>query len=108
MDFVKVATTPDIPAGSMKGVKAGSEDILIANVGGKYYALTGLCSHRQGVLAAGKLEGNSVTCPRHGSMFDVTTGKSLRGPKVMGIRGSTSDLPAFEVKVEGSDIFVKI
>lgn len=108
MDFVKVANTADIPAGRMKGVKIGSEDILIANVGGKYYAIAGLCTHRLGVLADGKLEGSTVTCPRHGSTFDITSGKSTGGPKVLGFRGKTSDEPMFEVKVEGSDIFVKI
>ncbi len=98
--FIKVANTVDIPAGGMKSVRYGSEDILIANVDWKYYAITGLCTHRQSALADGKLEGNIVTCPKHGSTFDVTTGKSTSGPKVLGFRGKTSDARAFEVKVE--------
>lgn len=108
MEFVKVANTADIPAGGMKGVRTGSEDVLIVNVGGKYSAIAGLCSHRQGVLADGKLEGSTITCPRHGSTFDVATGKSITGPKVLGFRGKTSDQRVFELKIEGSDIFVKI
>jgi 3-phenylpropionate/trans-cinnamate dioxygenase ferredoxin subunit len=60
------------------------------------------------VLADGKLEGNTVACPKHGASFDVLTGKSTIGPKVFGFRGKTSDVKAFEVKVEGTDIFVKI
>jgi len=108
MDFVKVASAADIPAGGMKGMKVGSEDILIANVGGKYYAIAGLCTHRHGVLADGKLEGSTVTCPKHGATFDVITGKSIVGPKVLGFRSKTSDGRMFEVKVEGSDILIKI
>jgi len=108
MDFVKVASTADIPAGGMKGVKIGSEDILITNVSGKYYAIAGLCSHRNGRLAEGKLEGSVVTCPRHGSTFDVITGKSTGGPKILGFRGKTSDEPAYEVKIEGTDVLVKM
>ncbi len=108
MDFVKAANTTDIPVGGMKGAKIGSVDILIANVGGKYYAIAGLCTHRKGKLAEGRLDGSVVTCPRHGSTFDIITGKSVGGPKMLGFRGKTSDEPVFEVKVEGTDILVKI
>jgi hypothetical protein len=46
VEFVNAASTSDIPAGGMKGVKIGSEVILIAGLGGKYYAISGLCTHR--------------------------------------------------------------
>jgi nitrite reductase/ring-hydroxylating ferredoxin subunit len=46
-----------------------------------------------------------VTCPKHGSQFDVTTGKNIRGPKII-IRFSTKDEPNYEVKVEGKSIKV--
>ncbi len=107
-EFVRVAGVGDLPPGGMKDVMAGDKPILIANVGGKVYAVAGRCSHRQGVLANGTLEANIVTCPRHGSKFDVTTGKNVGGPKVMGVRGTTGDIQAFEVKVEGSDIMVRV
>lgn len=106
-DFLKVATKSQIPPGSMLGVKAGELDVLVANVGGKYYSIRNICTHRQGVLSNGRLEGNIVTCPRHGSMFDVTTGKSVAGPKVLGMRFKTDNEPAYEVKVEGEDILVR-
>jgi len=105
---VRVAGIGDIPPGMMKDVMLGDKAILVANVGGKFYAVAGRCSHRQGILANGTLEASIVTCPRHGSKFDVTTGKNVGGPKVMGIRGSTGDIQAFEVKVEGSDVMVRL
>jgi 3-phenylpropionate/trans-cinnamate dioxygenase ferredoxin subunit len=52
------------------------------------------------------LEGNVVTCPRHGSQFDVTNGKNLRGPKIGLVRLHTGDVKAYEVKVEGDVIKV--
>ncbi len=107
MAFVKVCSLSDVPAGKMKQVDLNGKPVMLANVDGKIHAIAGLCTHQQGILANGTLEGNVVTCPRHGSQFDVTTGKNLRGPKVLGMRFKTSDEPAFEVRIEGSDIFLK-
>jgi len=110
MDFVKAAGTAELPPGTMKMVRVGEKDVLIANIEGKYYAIGGLCTHRQGVLAKGTLQGNVVTCPRHGSMFDVTSGKNLAGPRQLlgGGRGTTGDEPSYEVKVDGDSILVKV
>ncbi len=106
-DFARVASVEEIPPGRMKDVMIGDKAVLVANVGGKFCATAGRCSHKQGILANGTLEANIVTCPRHGSKFDVTTGKNVVGPKVLGIRGTTGDIQAFEVKVEGSDVMVR-
>ncbi len=107
MAFVKVASMSDLPAGKMKQVDLNGRPVMLANVDGSIHAIAGLCTHQQGVLANGTLEGKVVTCPRHGSQFDVTSGKNLRGPKVLGVRFKTADEPAFEVKIEGTDILLK-
>jgi 3-phenylpropionate/trans-cinnamate dioxygenase ferredoxin component len=107
MSFNVVAETDQIPAGTMKAVTVEGKDILVTNVGGNFYAIGGKCTHMGGDLSKGILEGNIVTCPRHGSQFDVTTGKSLRGPKII-VRFTTRDEPAYEVKVEGKSIQVKV
>ncbi len=107
MAFVRVASIAEIPAGKMKQVDLNGTPVMLANVAGKIHAIGGLCTHQKGVLANGVLEGAVVTCPRHGSQFDVRTGKNLRGPKMVGIRFSTADEPTFEVKIEGQDILLK-
>jgi 3-phenylpropionate/trans-cinnamate dioxygenase ferredoxin subunit len=107
MVYVRVASIVDIPEGKMRQVDLSGKPVLLANVGGAIYAIGGLCTHQKGVLANGALEGHVVTCPRHGSQFDVRTGKSIRGPKLVGIRFKTSDEPAFEVKIEGQDVLLK-
>lgn len=107
-EFVKVATKQQLTPGSMMGAKVGDKEVLVANIDGRFCAIGNLCTHRQGVLSNGRLEGNVVTCPRHGSRFDVTTGKNLAGPKVIGVRLSTGDEPAYEVKVDGDDILVRL
>ena len=54
-----------------------------------------------GDLSKGKLEGKVVTCPRHGSRFDVTTGSRLVGP-------AKSNEPVYELRVDGKSIKVGI
>ena len=106
--YVKVTQTSEIPTGSMKMIKVGETELLLINVNGKFYAMANRCSHARGNLSKGTLEGTTVTCPRHGSVFDVTSGKSIKGPKILGIRRKTKDLPTYDVQIENEDLFVKV
>jgi len=100
MEFVKVASTKDLSPNKMIGVKAESNDILIANFAGKYYAIGNSCTHRDCKLSDGKLKDGSITCPCHGSVFDIKTGNVLHGP-------AKNPEPVYQVKVEGDQILVK-
>ena len=80
----------DVPPGS--ALLVGK--VAVFNVGGKLCATQNACTHRQGPLSKGALEGSTVTCPWHGSQFDVSTGAVLRGP-------ATDSLKTFKVVVEG-------
>jgi nitrite reductase/ring-hydroxylating ferredoxin subunit len=55
-------------------------DAAVFNVAGGFCAIEAKCPHMQGPLNEGKLNGSTVTCPWHGSEFDVCTGAVLRGP----------------------------
>ncbi|MGH9967155.1 MAG: Rieske (2Fe-2S) protein [Pyrinomonadaceae bacterium] len=55
-------------------------EAAVFNVGGSFCATQAKCTHRQGPLSKGKLDGSTVTCPLHGSQFNVCTGEVLRGP----------------------------
>jgi glycine betaine catabolism B len=77
----------------MIAVEVDGEKVCVANVEGKYYAIGNVCTHMGGPLAEGKLEGNVVQCPWHGSRFDVATGKVLRPPAMR-------EEPTYEVKLE--------
>ena len=105
---MKVARIDEVPPGTMKKVIAGEKELLIVNLGGKFYAMNDRCWHMNGDLSLGKLEGNIVTCPRHGSQYDVTSGKGIRGPKVAFIKMKERDLPSYETKIEGSDVLVNL
>jgi nitrite reductase/ring-hydroxylating ferredoxin subunit len=58
----------------------------VFNVSGRFCATQAKCTHRQGPLSEGKLDGSTVTCPYHGAQFDVCTGAVLRGPAAAPIK----------------------
>jgi nitrite reductase/ring-hydroxylating ferredoxin subunit len=100
-EFVSVGDEALVEHGKLAAFEVGLERIAVANVEGKLYAFDDPCPHRQCSLAEGRLEGTVVTCPCHGSQFDVPTGERLRGPAVRGVR-------TFAVRVEDGDLQVEI
>jgi nitrite reductase/ring-hydroxylating ferredoxin subunit len=107
MGFVKIADVSEVPVGKMKMFKVGEKEYLVANVNGIYYAIGNRCTHANGDLSKGSLDGNVVTCPRHKSKFDVTTGKVISGPKLLFIHPKIRDAASYEVKVEGDMLLLK-
>lgn len=101
MGFVKVASTKQIGMGTMAGVKTGDKSILVANLAGKYHAIGNVCTHMRCMLSNGTLKEGTVECPCHGSVFDVKTGKVVKGP-------AKEPEPTFQVKVEGDDLMISI
>ena len=99
-NFLRVAPTSEIPEGKMKTLSVGPHKVLVANVGGKYYAIGAICNHKQWDLSEGKLEEDTVVCAGHGSRWNLKTGEATF------VRTLTPE-PVFEVKVEGSDILVR-
>ena len=108
MEYVKVADKNELAAGKKIIVKVAGKEVLLANVGGSYYAIPNKCTHLGGPLGKGSLEGNIITCPWHGSQFDVTTGKNVTGATIAFIKMNVKDEPCYPVKVEGNDILVGI
>ena len=70
-------------------------DMAVFNVDGSFFATQALCTHRQGELDKGKLDGSTVTCPKHGAQFNVISGDVLRGP-------ATDPLQTYAVIVDGN------
>jgi nitrite reductase/ring-hydroxylating ferredoxin subunit len=98
--FVAVARSADIPPGTMKCVAVDRVRVLLANVGGVFYAIGDMCGHRRAPLSAGELDGYLVECPLHFAMFDVRTGKFVVGP-------NSADVPAYETRIEGDTVLVR-
>jgi len=112
--FTEVAKTEELEAGAMKAVSVAGHQILLARVGDKYHAVDNLCTHMKGNLSQGKLAGTIVTCPRHGSQFDITSGQVVRWlkggliSKVGKALGSSKGLTVYNVKVEDGGVLVEV
>lgn len=91
-DFVEIAPASDLPNGERLFVDVGDEPIVIFNMAGHYYAISDVCSHDDGPVGEGELDGFNIICPRHGAEFDIRTGKVMKMPAVV-------DIPAYPVRV---------
>jgi 3-phenylpropionate/trans-cinnamate dioxygenase ferredoxin subunit len=107
MTFVRACSRSEVPPGTVKFVAVDGKDLVISNVDGKFYAMENWCTHEQGNLSEGQLEGNVLTCPDHGAQFDVKTGKVLGGPDGEPA-DSISPEKFYRVEVEGDDVTVDI
>lgn len=99
--FVTVARTDEIGPGQREVFDVEGIWIAVFNVGGTYYAIEDVCTHDDGPLGDGDLEGYNIVCPRHGAEFDVRTGKVMQMPAVV-------DVPAYPVRTRDGKIFVGI
>jgi nitrite reductase/ring-hydroxylating ferredoxin subunit len=99
-EFVAVARAEDVKEGEMRAFDVRNAKIAVANIGGTFYAFGDICTHMGCSLAEGDLEQTTVTCPCHGSEFDVTSGEVLRGP-------AREPVGVYEVRAEGENLEVK-
>lgn len=113
-DFIPVMKTGDLGDGAMKKVRADGWDLLVARRGDQYYALEPKCPHLGGDLSKGSLSGTVLTCPVHGSQFDLTDGRVLRWTDWTGIKlglartlKAPRGLKTYDVKVEGDQVLVR-
>ena len=100
-DFVTVASTAELPPGERIVVEVKDHYIGIFNVDNRYYAIEDVCTHDDGPVAEGNLEGTVIECPRHGAKFDITTGAVVSMPAI-------KPIPHYDVRVNGDDIQILI
>ena len=102
-ETVDVCPLSDLPPGERRHVSWEDLEIGVYNCGGTLYALEDRCSHDNGPLGEGDLdeEACAVECPRHGSLFDLRTGKPLNLPAYVPV-------DTFPVLVEGEQIKLEV
>jgi len=81
-DWHRVADLEEVAPGTLKGVRAEKELLVLANVDGDVYALEDKCSHQDFPLSDGELDGSDVICIHHGARFDACTGKNKALPAI--------------------------
>lgn len=113
--FVEAGRKDELAEGGMKEVTAEGREILLARAGDAFYAVDSTCPHMGGNLSKGKLEGTIVTCPVHGSQFDLSDGHVIRWTNFPGLVSSVAKvikrprpLKTYAVKLEGDRILIEV
>jgi 3-phenylpropionate/trans-cinnamate dioxygenase ferredoxin subunit len=76
-EIIDVCALSELPPGATRIVEWEDLEIGLFNCNGEIYAIEDRCSHDNGTLAEGEIDPDNCTieCPRHGSLFDLRTGK---------------------------------
>jgi len=101
IEYVEIAPVSELPNGERLFVELGDKPIVVFNIAGQFFAIGDVCTHDDGPLGDGTLEGFSIICPRHGAEFDVRTGQVMQMPAVV-------DIPAYPVRVMDGKIYIGI
>ena len=80
---------------------AADEPLAVYHVGNRFHACADRCPHAGATLSEGELEQGVITCPRHGSQFDVSTGQRLRGP-------ADTDIATFPTVADGGQLYLLV
>ena len=83
--WVEVAASDAIPDGEARTFTVDGIRIAVARVEGELFAVQDLCTHDDGPLGEGRLQGHAIQCPRHGAQFDIRTGEVLVMPAIVPI-----------------------
>ncbi len=97
VEFIAVGSVDELPTEQRLFIEIDGQPIVIFNLAGNYYAIADVCSHDDGPVGEGTMEGFEIICPRHGARFDIRTGKVLALPAFV-------DIPAYPVRVSGDQI----
>jgi 3-phenylpropionate/trans-cinnamate dioxygenase ferredoxin subunit len=103
MPEIEVAAADAFPPGSTKIVRHGSLFVGVYNCGGELYAIEDRCSHDDGPLCEGDWDEDRccVVCPRHGSMFELSTGRPISLP-------ATEPVETYPVRVVDGAIVLEL
>ena len=98
---LRVGPLAELPQGAGTKVEDGDIRIAVFRIGDDVYAIGDRCSHAEASLSEGEVFCPDGECPRHGSEFDVTTGKPGSLP-------ATQPVPTYAVEIVDGDVFVVV
>ncbi|HOC14399.1 MAG TPA: non-heme iron oxygenase ferredoxin subunit [Propionicimonas sp.] len=100
MTFVRACALAEVPVGSSIAIDFGGEaEIAVVNTDDGYFAIQDLCSHAEVPLSDGDVEGCTIECYMHGSVFDLRTGQPLNLP-------ATIPVPVYPTRIVGDDLYL--
>jgi nitrite reductase/ring-hydroxylating ferredoxin subunit len=115
----RVASSDEIKTGEMFATKINKTRLLLSRIDGQVYAVIDKCTHLNMPMRKGKFDGQVVTCPFHGSRFDIKNGENLDWvSNVMGMKvpkwtckmlelgKKPAPLTTLQVEEKGDEVFV--
>jgi 3-phenylpropionate/trans-cinnamate dioxygenase ferredoxin subunit len=81
-EFISFAEVSDLPPGERLYLDVGEIPVVIINLAGRYFAIADICTHDDGPLGDGDIDGCEIICPRHGARFDLNNGDALSLPAI--------------------------
>ena len=101
---VRVCSVDELPVGVARRFSVDGREVAIVNLGEDgFHALDAVCSHEHAWLDEGEVDTDegTIECPKHGSTFDVATGKALTLPAI-------APVTSFPVSVDGDEIWIEV
>jgi 3-phenylpropionate/trans-cinnamate dioxygenase ferredoxin subunit len=102
--LVRLCTVSDVPDGEVRRFEVDHRPIAVVNLGDEgFRAVDAICSHAHYFLDEGEVDVDleTIECPKHGSTFDLNTGKPRTLP-------ATVPVQVFPVKIENDDILIEV
>jgi 3-phenylpropionate/trans-cinnamate dioxygenase ferredoxin component len=102
--WVRVCGTSDVPAGEVRRFEVNHRPFAVVNLGDEgFRVVDSICSHAHYFLDEGEVDvdDETIECPKHGSTFDLNTGKPTTLP-------ATQPVERFVVTVEGDDVLIEV
>lgn len=90
-DYYEIGDSSEILDGERLILEIDQQPIVVFRIFGELFAIGDVCSHDNGPLGDGEVEGYLVICPRHGARFDIRTGEVKSLPAIV-------DIPAYPVR----------
>lgn len=111
--YIEVMGVDELADGEMREVEVDGHQILVAKVGVEIHITDARCPHLHAHMAKGTLDGTVLTCPLHGSQFDIRDGHVIRWTEFSGVVKSMAELVrhsrplrTYESLVEDGKVFV--
>ena len=101
IQFFEIIPEGDMPDGERLFVEIGGKSIVLFKIANKYFAIGDICSHDNGPVGDGEIDGDEVICPRHGARFKIDTGKASSLPALV-------DIPAYPVRIMDGKVEIGI
>jgi 3-phenylpropionate/trans-cinnamate dioxygenase ferredoxin subunit len=101
LEFIPIGSVEELKEGGRLFIEIDGLPVVVLSIAGQYYAIADVCSHDDGPVGEGALEGFEIICPRHGARFDVRNGKVLTLPAFV-------DIPSYPIRVISDQIEIGI